>query len=113
MNVSYSTEKPNRVEIRFLIGGTRRILLHDNIRQEEIQPDIESDSTETMWACDESEFVTSDHKYTKEYVEENFDEVWVLSESKSTPLEERIRELEHVVSDLSELSISLMNERSK
>ena len=112
MVTSYSTIKYNPVDVYVLYGGIRRVLLHDNIRQVEMQVERDGGTeSATMWVCDEVEFVTSDSKHTKEYVESHFDEVWVLAETQSTSIEKRLEEVESIVSTLVNVTMtSLLKE---
>ena len=110
MVTSYSTVQYNSVDVYVLKDGTRRVLLHDNIRSEEVTSESEEESrTETMWVCDEAELVTSDSKYTKQYVESHFDEVWVLAETQSTPVEKRLEEVESIVDTLVNVTMTSLS----
>lgn len=99
MVTSYSELEFNPVDVVELVDGTKIFRLHSNIRQETVVwPGAEGEAEErTQWVCDEVTLVAD---YTKEYIEENFDDVWVQAQSIDTPLAERVTYLESMVDDL-------------
>lgn len=102
MVTSYSALEFNPVDEVVLVDGTHIFRLHSNIRQETtVMPGAEGEAEEvTQWVCDEVTLVAD---YTKSYVEENFDDVWVQAQSADTPLNERVSDLETMVDELSGL----------
>lgn len=109
MTSSYSTAQPNKVDVYFLPNGTTHVYLRDNIRQEQVEvPSEDSVETQTFWVSDELE-LTADSTYTKEYVESNFDKVWVEAQSKEKSTSQRLDEVETMISALSTVLTSALS----
>lgn len=114
MQTSRSAVKFNKVDLQTLIDGTKIFWLHDNIREETIDnanPTTGEPDPVTIWVCDECVLTgVYAQPYTEEYVEQHFNEIWVLADSLETPLAKRCTNLENAVNDLTQMMTMTLSE---
>ena len=93
---AYFSEEPEKVRYK-VSNGYADVWLRDNIEE------IKSEEG-TQWSADENYFRVKERSMSKEYVEENFDTLFVtdfseISDEKES-LEKRVADLEAIIADL-------------
>lgn len=81
--------------------GSAEVWLHEDIRQQTIRPHDDAEGYD-LYTADEVHFKT---RHSREYVEENFDALWVAAEKSTQSVSERLNEVEDLVGALIDLEL--------
>lgn len=94
----YYDSKPDAILYQPLPDGTANVYLRKNIEQAE-RSTLNEDKEEkmTVWTADEKNIQT---ELSKEYVEANFDQVFLTADIPTPTLKERVAVLENAIAEM-------------